>query len=314
MTAYDTYRRSLIAGFWEYVKDRFPDTASCFDPPQPSTNRPPVFLKSKGDSNILVDPGTSPEKRRQVIAEIPRSERHRWFRSMSSSQALAQSIFGNLKATGSLHLLSDLQDDEAKPLFGKADLSALALTLEHSLDFLQEPTPTSVDVFIPGQYQIAIECKLTEQDVGNCSRVGKFCDGNYSAQNGRADRCYLTCRGVRYWEFIPRLFSWSGIDDLSPCPLHSTYQLVRSILAACMRPDGVFSPEHGHAVLIYDARNPEFQKEGKGCSAFEKTRAALKPRNQGLLRKCSWQSFLGHLRGKSVTIWPMDEIRNKYGI
>ena len=34
---------------------------------------------------------------------LPRRNRHKWFRSMTSSQALAQSVFGNLIVSGLLH-------------------------------------------------------------------------------------------------------------------------------------------------------------------------------------------------------------------
>jgi len=43
--------------------------------------------------------------------------------------------------------------------------------------------------------------------------------------------------------------------DLLPCPVYKKYQLIRNILAACVRTDGNASLEHGQVVLIYDERN-----------------------------------------------------------
>ena len=65
-------------------------------------------------------------------------------------------------------------------------------------------------------------------------------------------------------KYVPDLFTWKSDVDHVPCPLHKNYQLVRIILAACKRPTGSVLPEKGHVVLIYDERNPAFQKGGVG--------------------------------------------------
>jgi hypothetical protein len=103
---------------------------------------------------------------------------------------------------------------------------------------------------------------------------------------GRAERCPLTAKGILYWKYVPQLFMWHASDDHRPCcPLNQNYQLVRNILAACVRTDGTAAPDKGHAVLLYDERNPAFGPGGDGLSAFDDTRQGL--RNPGLLRKCS---------------------------
>jgi hypothetical protein len=48
--------------------------------------------------------------------------------------------------------------------------------------------------------------------------------------------------------------------------LDSKYQLVRNILAVGVK-NGETSPANGHAMLIYDERNPAFQASGSGYSA-----------------------------------------------
>jgi hypothetical protein len=122
----------------------------------------------------------------------------------------------------------------------------------------------------------------------------------------------LTEVGIRYWEFVPQLFSWSADVDLRPCPLRTSYQLVRNILAATARADGGVSGDKGHAVLIYDARNPAFGPEGEGTKAYTATRKALL--NSSMLRRCSWQRLVGHLRGKDVLGWLTEELGLKYGL
>jgi hypothetical protein len=114
-----------------------------------------------------------------------------------------------------------------------------------------------------------------------------------------------------YWKYIPELFKWGDTDDLTPCPLNKNYQLVRNILAACVRSNGIAST-NGHVVLIYDERNPSFQEGGDGFKSFTETREALK--NPSLLRKCSWQRITNHLRSNRILPWLTDQLKQKYGL
>ena len=86
----------------------------------------------------------------------------------------------------------------------------------------------------------------------------EHCDGTFTVQRDRKERCALSELGIRYWEFVPDIFEWSGSEDHRPCALRATYQLVRNILAACMRDDGVLDMDSGHALVVYDERNPAF--------------------------------------------------------
>jgi hypothetical protein len=316
------YRKNLIKRLWKYQKERFPDLGEYFDSPERSNERPPVFLKNKTDQNVVVNQEIPADKRDLLLGEIPMYERHRWFRSMFSSQALAQSIFGNLKIYNRLNLLNNLFDESGEPLFGQPDIRANNFFMEHSIDHLGEPRRTSVDAFISGNYQVAIECKLTESEVGSCSRTrlrvedsnyeADFCNGTYFHQMGRNERCSLTEIGVKYWKYIPKLFSWRSDIDLRPCPLNKNYQLVRNLLAACVRSDGTFSPEYGHAVLVYDERSPAIKKGGKIFISFEEVKAALIYPN--LLRKCSWQNIAQYIKQEPDLKWLTKEIELKYGI
>lgn len=119
---------------------------------------------------------------------------------------------------------------------------------------------------------MAVEVKFTEVEFGRCSRPRlqpsdanferDHCDGTYTVQRRRTERCTLTQLGVRYWQYAPMLFTWDAEQDHRPCPLAATYQLVRNILAACVREDGSVDATTSHALVIYDARNPAFQPGG----------------------------------------------------
>ena len=98
---------------------------------------------------------------------------------------------------------------------------------------------------------------------------------------------------------------------MRPCPLRSTYQLVRNILAACVRPNGDLDPA-GYAVLLYDARNPEFAQGGKGYLAWQAVKSAL--RNPVLLRRCTWQELVACLRRDDQLHWLTEALRSKYGL
>ena len=126
---------------------------------------------------------------------------------------------------------------------------------------LGEPRSTQVDVVASDAARlIFFECKFTEGDGGSCSQTrplvcgphrGKSqCNGNYELQrnplNGLSSRCALTAKGVKYWEWIPRVFSIDSEIDHRGCPFAGTwYQWMRNLvvcaaLAEKRRQKGIF--------------------------------------------------------------------------
>ena len=138
------YRKDLIARFWEYQREYFADWQKYFERHFQPDGRPPVFLKHTAHHNILMEPGLSPIRQKQLLDEVPANARHRWFRSMTSSQALAQSVFANLKISNCLHYLAELTDESGGPLLGDAQVTPSNLTLEYVVRFLGEPRPTHI--------------------------------------------------------------------------------------------------------------------------------------------------------------------------
>jgi hypothetical protein len=318
-----TYIENLIARYWDYQRAFFPEPKNHFallhDPMRPP--RPPVFHRYMAGENVIARPGATEEEISQLLNLIPPGERHKWFGSMNSSQALAQSVLGNLAVHDLLGTLNNLSDDAGLPLLSEAQASLENFRMEFKVDWLGEPRSTRLDAYVGGDYRIAIECKFTESEVGTCSRprigpkasnyVREYCNGTYTQQQARAERCSLTEVGVLYWRYIPGLFKWESTSDMSPCPLCANYQLVRNILAICVGRDGLVSPANGHVLLIYDARNEAFQEGGNGHNAFMETRQALL--RPAMLRKCSWQRLVQHLRENDILPWLTEELALKYG-
>ncbi|MEG9861847.1 MAG: hypothetical protein V6Z81_05010 [Parvularculales bacterium] len=277
--------------------------------------RPPVLLKEFEAENILIAPdGLHAE---EVRAAIPKGKRHRWFRSLRSSQALAQSVFANVKAYGRLDLLQSVRAECGRPAFYH-DNQSWTLDLEQKITTLNEPRPTEIDVlFQSSDRRVAVECKFMETEFGTCSRTGlskddaQYCNGNYEIQQSRKERCALTEIEIKYWQYLPELFDWSSDMDYAPCPFGETYQLARNALAAMLSPTGEFDLTSGHMLIVYDQRNPAFQTRGSGEQQWQKALASC--RVPGLLRRISWQRLLSAFTGVEELKWLPDELEQKYG-
>lgn len=316
------FEGALVTRFWNFAEREFGDRQDLFDRFVRSPTRPPVFVGEARDHNLLDPPDAAPEVRRAIAACIPAKERHRHFGSMKSSQALAQSVFGSLVVLGKMGILSELTDDEGRPAL-VPDLAQARIELEHSVRHLGEPRPTSVDVWIEGDRRVAVECKLTEREFGRCSRpaleqgkdnnyASDYCDGSYTRQRERKERCSLSEIGVQYWKHLPELSRWPSDRDLRPCPLRGTYQLVRNVLAACVDSEGSVDADRGHALILYDARHPGFQPGGDAAEQWDAAVEGLV--DPSVLRRCSWQRLVAVLDRCGELSWLVDGLAAKYGI
>ena len=280
--------------------------------------RPPVFARRFASKNVLVPRNGT--KADDIRAAIPISQRHIWFRSMRSSQALAQSVLAAIPAFGRLDLLEGMAAECGRPAFFD-DQQDWMMSFEHEVGGLNEPRPTNVDVLLSrlGQ-RVAIECKFLEDEFGTCSRTDKkkypdpkkHCDGNYRFQNGRRHRCALAEIGIRYWQHLPHLFDWSSDRDHEPCPFGATYQLARNALAATITMEGGLKPTGGHVLVVYDTRNPAFQGGGKADRQWRSAVGACL--HQGLFRRLSWQSLLAGLADAPELAYLIDSLGEKYGL
>ena len=321
MSAYRNYVSELIQQFWDFVDVELNVDQNHLESYKRKPQRPPVFRRDYASENILISPDTDADTRNAIVSTLPIGERHRYFASMRSSQALAQSVFGNLAARGSLGLLNGLSSEEGLPAFG-IDLERTSMRLEYNVTHLGEPRPTSIDVWFDSGCRIAVECKLTEPEFGTCSRPKlqqgiddnydqDYCDGTYTQQRGRESRCSLSEIGVDYWAYIPEILNWNNDQDISPCVLRNTYQLIRNLLAACVRENGTVDSEGSYALIIYDSSNPAFHTGGLARKQLAAARTALKVPD--MLRSLSWQSLVGHLESSGELTWLTGQLRAKYG-
>ena len=312
------YVAMLRATFSAYRLARFADEDRLFQ--HRAEGDAVVFARDHVAANLLIPPAATAQDRRRIVELIAAGQRHRHFGSMQSSQALAQSVFGAIAILNRLSLLSDIEAEDGSPAFGLR-LNESTIEFEKPIRTLGEPRPTSIDVWLDGDYRVAVECKLSEADFGTCSRprlsptdaayVTQHCDGTYTNQRGRTARCALTEIGVRYWDYAAELFGWTTDTDHRPCPLASSYQLARNILAACVGEGGALSIDRGHALIIYDRRNPTMAMGGEGDRQWCTALAALKA--PGLLRRLSWQAFIAQWPSDIVLDWMKDELGAKYG-
>ena len=317
----DRFRSELIQRYWLYQENRFPLVDEFFDQNNQDFRRPPVFLPGKIHSNILTSPDSTPQENKRLFDLIPKGEHHRWYRSMNSSQALALSVLGNLFLENQLSILGVLRSDDGELLINQS-IQYDEFCLEHKIDYLGEKRKTSIDAFIPGEFQIAIECKFTEKEIGKCSRPGvaktntKYeqlhCDGSYIQRDGHQGKCPLVASGVRYWELIPHFLNWDIQKDEEQCKLRYNYQLIRNILAAGCGKDRIPSPLNGQVILIYDSRNPSCQPGGKIYKSFYEVKEALLVPQ--MLKRVSWQNIIYHMRKGKVLPWLTQQLEEKYGI
>lgn len=313
------YLQELRSRFWAYADGVDPPGNEAFDARYLDAEQSPVFRAELADRNILTPPQTSHETVARIVSAIATPDRHKWFASMASSQALAQSVFAGLRAFGRLDALSGLAAEDGAPAFFES-LAGHDLDLEYAVESLNEPRPTSIDVLIRGSSTVAVEIKFTEKEFGRCSRPAlsardknfarDHCDGTYSRQRDRVQRCSLSQSGIRYWEIAPRLFDWDADVDHRPCPLSPAYQLARNVMAACTF-NGSLDTQNAHALVIYDGRNPAFLPGGDADRQWWTTLAAL--RHPRLLRRLSWQRLAQHLRQFDDLAWLCDGLRDKYG-
>ena len=95
----------LTAHLRKYRRTAFPKPAGLFESTYSERRaNPPVFTKEMAHRN-LVRPADE-NRAAHVRNMVTEGKGHRWFRSMKSSQALAQSVFGNLLEAGHLDLLT----------------------------------------------------------------------------------------------------------------------------------------------------------------------------------------------------------------
>ncbi|RJX22782.1 MAG: hypothetical protein C4575_00615 [Desulforudis sp.] len=298
---YAVYLNGLRSTFREYLQERFPPYAIDL-----KKGEGYVFTKQHELLNIF-DP--------HLAFYIPPERRHQWFHSMASSQALTLSVLDTIARRGDLGLLGGLICDNSRPLLTPG-LDPWFHCFEFTPWWLEKGERKSqIDFYlVSNTTRIAVECKLTEKDIGICDPTAK----------GEAIRAYsrlpafevcnrVRYNGARYWEFLPEI-SNTPFPFFCPerCPLYKSYQLARNVMAAVVDPVAERVDSQGTALLLYDARNPCFKAAQGTPDILRSTQELL--RDPSLLCSASWQSLAGLLGSTGRYEELLIFLKDKYGI
>ena len=158
---------------------------------------------------------------------------------------------------------------------------------------------------------MAAECTCTVREFGWCARptvrAGRTVhdardhgDGSDTRPRGRRTSGSLTETRVRDWQDWPERFDGSADRHMNPCSLDGTDPLARTVLAACVEPDGPVDADGDQARVIDDARHPTFLPGGEAARPWDAATGALVrwPRR----RRCSWQRLVAHR--SMISTWP----------
>ena len=171
-----------------------------------------------------------------AISDWDKFDWHDHAQAPNSSQALAIDVFGTIKA-------SPPKDQILNQLAGWLDLPGnekweVELEWTDPENLLKESKrQTQIDaIAISSRAIIIFECKFTEGG-GNCSQPEEQkCNGNYEIQvnpeNGKEAKCALTGKGIRYWDYIEKVFrEIDPTKDYKPCPFKDeNYQWMRNLV------------------------------------------------------------------------------------
>src|SRR3546814_20851368 len=85
-----------------------------------------------------------------------------------------------------------------------------------------------------------------------------------------------------------------------------------TLFRSVVTPDGRMDPTRGHALILYDARNPAFQVGGQADLQWEAAIAAcIVP---GVMRRLNWQRLLSFIAAMPDLVWLVDALRGKYAL
>lgn len=187
---------------------------------------------------------------------------HKYAHHGLSSQALTFNLIGPLLVRNDLAPLKEAfaESDLAWPEGITAD--SAVFECENRTVFNEgSGQPTSIDVALEGKEgKVFIEVKLSESEFGGCSVFKNGdCEGRAPAFDSFGD-CYLHHIERKYWVLAKKYDLLQMPMFKGPiCPFANYYQFFRELLFAIS--------ENGTFVLLHDARNPAFVRDGKNGEA-----------------------------------------------
>ena len=174
-----------------------------------------------------------------------------------------------------------------------------------------------------GEPRVTAKCTCTAREVGRCARPtvrpGRTVNderdhgaGSDTRPRGRRTSGSLTETRVRDWQSWPERFDGSEDRTMNPCPLDGTDQLARTVLAACVEPDGPVDADGDQALVIDDAHHPAFLPGGEAERPWAAATGALvrRPRR----RRCSWPRLVAHCSHDPDVAWLINGLAAQSGI
>ena len=175
-----------------------------------------------------------------------------------------------------------------------------------------------------GEPRVAAECTCTAREFSRCSRPtvrpGRTANDEHDHGNGsdtrprgRRTSGSLTETRVRDWQDWPERFDGSADQTMNPCALDGTDHRARTVLAACIEPDGPVDADGNQALVIDDARHPTFRPGGEAARPWDAATGALVRRSRRR-RRCSWPRRVAHLSDEPDVTWLVNGLAAKEGI
>ena len=127
-----------------------------------------------------------------------------------------------------------------------------------------------------GEPRVAAECTCTARKFGRCSRPTVRPGRNVNDERDHGDGSDTRPRGrrtsgslteTRDWQYVPERFDGSANRNMNPCSLDGTDQLARTVLAACVEPDGPVDADGEHALVHLRCVQPGLPVRWRGGTA-----------------------------------------------
>jgi hypothetical protein len=164
----------------------------------------------------------------------------------NSSQAMVIDVFGTIKVSPEKNTF--MNRVAQKMGFTSSGSWEILLEWPTPKTLLREPRPTQVDAIAQNDALVILfEGKLSETEGGRCSQPEPIkkgrnkgvvqCNSNYELQtnpvNHQENRCALSGKGIKYWDYISKVFNIDSTQNYKPCPFAgSSYQWMRNIVLA----------------------------------------------------------------------------------
>jgi hypothetical protein len=235
---------------------------------------------------------------------------HKYIHHGLSSQAMLFNLLGPLVISGRLDVLAHALERAGIPVPSNHLTAEFEVEDRNVFGEHKQAQPTSIDVVISGAAgaPLFIESKFVEQSFGGCSLFeAGDCEGGNPAS--ACERCYLHAIGRTYWQKMEKHGFLTGAVISSPiCVLAPYYQFFREVLFALEK--------GGHFVLLCDADNPVFLRQGpdgtRGFFPFLKGFVPLQHQNR--VHMLTLQTVCDVIEKSGIANEWMPKFRAKYGI